>query len=68
MSSQHTEAPIDRAHSALAALRATESLIGQIKQLENNGSDLTILLSLITDNLNDAVEDMHQHSRKLRAV
>lgn len=64
---KHIEAPIDRAQSALAALRATESLIGQIGQLENNGSDLSILLSLITENLDDAIEDMYQQLRQINA-
>lgn len=68
MAMHHIEAPIDRAQSALAALRATESLIGQIKQPETNGSDLAILLSLIIDNLDSAIEDMNQQTPKLRAV
>jgi len=48
---KHIESPIDRANTALAALRATESLIGQIGQLENNGSDLALLLCLIIESL-----------------
>jgi len=67
MTQKHIEAPIDRAQSALAALRATESLIGQIGQLENNGSDLSILLSLIIENLDDAVDDMYQQLRLIGA-
>lgn len=64
---KHIESPVDRAQSALAALRATESLIGQIGQLENNGSDLAILLSLIIENLDDAIEDMYQQLRQIKA-
>lgn len=67
MAQKHIEGPIDRAQSALAALRATESLIGQIGQLENNGSDLSILLSLIIENLDDAVDDMYQQLRLIGA-
>jgi len=65
MKQKHIEAPIDRAQSAIAALKATESLIGQIGQLENNGSDLSILLSLIIENLDDAVDDMYQQLRQI---
>lgn len=67
MKREHTEAPIDRAQSALAALRATESLIGQIRQLENNGSDLALLLYLIIENLDEAIEDMYQQTRQINA-
>jgi hypothetical protein len=63
----YTEAPVDRANSALAALRATESLVGQIGQLENNGSDLSILLALIIASLDDAIEDMYQQTRQIAA-
>lgn len=64
MKKRHTEDPIDRAQSALAALRATESLIGQIGQLENNGSDLALLFCLIIENLDEAIEDMYQQLRQ----
>lgn len=67
MKMKHTEAPIDRANTALAALRATESLIGQIRQLENNGSDLALLLCLLIENLDDAIEDMYQQPRQIAA-
>lgn len=67
MERRHTEAPIDRANTALAALRATESLIGQIRQLESNGSDLALLLCLIIENLDGAIEDMYQQTRQIAA-
>lgn len=63
MTKKYIEAPVDRAYSALHALQATESLIGQIEQLESNGSDLSLLLRLIANNLESAIEDMHQQSR-----
>lgn len=67
MKRKHTEAPIDRANTAIAALRATESLIGQIRQLENSGSDLALLLCLIIENLDEAIEDMYQQTRQINA-
>jgi len=67
MKKRHTEAPIDRANTALAALRATESLIGQIGQLENSGSDLSLLLCLIIESLDGAIEDMYQQARQIAA-
>lgn len=67
MKKMHTEKPIDRANTALAALRATESLIGQIGQLENNGSDLSLLLCLIIESLDGAIEDMYQQARQAAA-
>lgn len=68
MTQKHIEDPIDRANSALAALRAIESLIGQIGQLGDNGDDLAMLLSLVTENLGDAVEDMYQQMRQINDV
>lgn len=60
--------PVDRANYAVASLRAIESLIGQIKQLENNGNDLSLLLLLIADNLEEAIEEMHQQTLQIAAA
>lgn len=65
---QHTTKPIDRAYHALAALRATESLIGQIEQMEDCGSDLSLLLSLLTETLGGALDEMCQQSRVERGA
>lgn len=66
MTTSSDAAPIDRASSNLAALRAIESLIGQIEQPETSGSDLAILLSLIIEDLGEAVDDLHKQTRNLR--
>lgn len=70
MAHKFTEKPIDRAQSSIAALRAIESLIGQIGQLENNGSDLSILFSIIIENLDGAVGDIAKqlHQAKTSAL
>lgn len=62
-------AAIDRAHHALAALRATESLISQIDQLQDSGSDLSLLLSLITEILGKELDEISDkiHSERVAA-
>jgi len=67
MAQEFIEDPIDRAQSAIAALKATESLIGQIGQLESNGSDLSILLSIIIGSLDGAVGDIYQQLQQAKA-
>lgn len=65
MASKHIHDPVDRACSAISALKGFESLIGQIGQAEINGDEISMLLRGIIENLNDAVEDMHQQIRQI---